>query len=64
MTVSSRTDTSEFERLRGERDLYRRLLELGGQTDLTTFLRDSTQIVSQLAISAASLAVINANGTR
>lgn len=32
--------------------------------DLTTFLRDSTQIVSQLAISAASLAVINSNGTR
>jgi protein involved in polysaccharide export with SLBB domain len=32
--------------------------------DLTTFLRDSTQIVSQLAISAASLAVLNNNSTR
>ena len=32
--------------------------------DLTTFLRDSTQIISQLAISAASLAVLNNNSTR
>jgi Nif-specific regulatory protein len=45
MTVSSRTDTSEFERLRGERDLYRRLLELGGQTDLATFLREALVLV-------------------
>jgi protein involved in polysaccharide export with SLBB domain len=32
--------------------------------DLTTFLKDSTQILSQLAISAASLAVLHDNSTR
>ncbi|HXQ52381.1 MAG TPA: SLBB domain-containing protein [Stellaceae bacterium] len=32
--------------------------------DLTSFLRDSTQILSQLAISAASLAVIHSNSSR
>jgi protein involved in polysaccharide export with SLBB domain len=32
--------------------------------DLTNFLRDSTQILSQLAISAASLAVIHSGSTR
>ena len=43
--MSSRIDTTEFERLRGERDLYRRLLELGGQTELTTFLREALALV-------------------
>ncbi len=43
--VSSRIDTSELERLRGERDLYRRLLELGTQTDLATFLREALVLV-------------------
>lgn len=32
--------------------------------DVTTFLKDSTQIFSQLAISAASLAVLHSNSTR
>lgn len=32
--------------------------------DLTTFLKDSTQILSQLAISAASLAILHGNSTQ
>jgi Nif-specific regulatory protein len=36
---------SELERLRGERDLYRRLLELGTRTDLPTFLREALGLV-------------------
>jgi len=36
---------SELERIRRERDLYRRLLELGAQHDLTSFLRDALALV-------------------
>src|SRR5882672_5516852 len=36
---------SELERIRRERDLYRRLLELGAQCDLTSFLRDALALV-------------------
>src|SRR5512140_2076217 len=36
---------SELERLRRERDLYLRLLELGAEHDLTSFLRDALALV-------------------
>jgi Nif-specific regulatory protein len=38
-------ESGEFERLRRERDLYLRLLELGGQTELSSFLTEALALV-------------------
>lgn len=43
------TESSEFDRIRRERDLYERLLTLGRQTELDPFLKEALKLVVELA---------------
>lgn len=46
--MAGASDRQELENLRRERDLYRRILELGASDDMEEFLRDALKIVVEL----------------
>ncbi len=49
VTRASDVSSTELVRVKRERDLYRRLLELGAQYDLASFLRDALALVVDVA---------------
>ena len=50
LAMSTETPTDDLDRIRRERDLYRRLLELGSRDALEPFIKEALELVEQTAV--------------